>query len=109
VGRGDGRAGGRGPPARMRVTVRSSLDSWRRANPGRGMTFACLACRYVGVLGQDGCARVGLERVPYNHPAYGASLKGACYSLRIFSEMHNTNAITIQGTLGTPRATVSTG
>lgn len=54
---------------------------------------------------REGSAKLALVEVPLDH-AY-AKPSGACYCFRIFSEMHDKEAITIQGAIGVPRATVS--
>lgn len=73
-----------------------------------GPNFVCvlvLVCgRYVASVDREGVAKLSLIDVALDH-AY-ATPSGACYCFRIFSEMHDREAITIQGAIGMPRATV---
>lgn len=55
-------------------------------------------------MDREGVAKLSLIDVALDH-AY-ATPSGACYCFRIFSEMHDREAITIQGAIGMPRATV---
>jgi hypothetical protein len=58
----------------------------------------------VASVDNEGVAKLTIRDVPLDH-AY-AKPSGACYCFRIFSEMHDKEAITIQGAIGMPRATV---
>jgi hypothetical protein len=58
----------------------------------------------VASVDREGVAKLSLIDVALDH-AY-ATPSGACYCFRIFSEMHDREAITIQGAIGMPRATV---
>ncbi len=61
--------------------------------------------RYVGSINEDGAAEIGLREVPFEHPF--ATVRGAGYCFRIFSAFHNPDPITIQGTIGLPKATAA--
>ncbi len=61
--------------------------------------------RYVATINEEGKAAIGIREVPFAHPF--ATVKGAGYCFRIFSQFHSPNPITIQGTIGSPKATAA--
>jgi bifunctional aspartokinase / homoserine dehydrogenase 1 len=61
--------------------------------------------RYVATIDEEGRAAIGIREVPYAHPF--ATVRGAGYCFRIFSQFHSPDPITIQGTIGSPKATAA--
>lgn len=61
--------------------------------------------RYVATINEEGKAEIGIREVPYAHPF--ATVRGAGYCFRIFSEFHSPDPIIIQGTIGSPKATAA--
>ena len=61
--------------------------------------------RYVATINGEGKAEIGIREVPYAHPF--ATVRGAGYCFRIFSAFHSPDPITIQGTIGSPKATAA--
>lgn len=61
--------------------------------------------RYVGCINEAGEAEIGIQEVPFEHPF--ATVRGAGYCFRIFSAFHSPDPITIQGTIGLPKATAA--
>eukprot|EP00624_Nannochloropsis_granulata_P007211 evm.model.NODE_6825_length_32477_cov_17.962835.6 len=61
--------------------------------------------RYVGSIDEEGKAEIGIQEVPFEHPF--ATVRGAGYCFRIFSAFHSPDPITIQGTIGLPKATAA--
>jgi aspartokinase/homoserine dehydrogenase 1 len=61
--------------------------------------------RYVGSIDEEGKADIAIQEVPFEHPF--ATVRGAGYCFRIFSAFHSPDPITIQGTIGLPKATAA--